>query len=960
VIYTSGSTGRPKGVAITHHSAVTFVRWSLDFFTPEELGGVLASTSICFDLSIFELFVPLSCGGKVILAEDALALAELPAAGQVTLVNTVPSALAELLRAGALPASLKTVSLAGEALQNALAQRAYEREGVERVVNLYGPTEDTTYSTCAVVERNNSGPPPIGRPVADTQIYLLDAGLRPVPVGVAGELYLGGEGLARGYLRRPALTAERFVPNPFADRHGARIYRTGDLARYLPDGQLEYLGRADHQVKIRGFRIELGEIEAALAEHAEVQDAVVVARRSDEGELNLVAYVVARPGTAPVASELRRHLKDPLPDYMIPAAFVILDRLPLTPNGKVDRRALPAPEQTQAASESAYLAPRTPVEEVLADIWSRLLGVGPVGVNDDFFELGGHSLLATRVVSQVRERFGVELPLRRLFETPTVARLAERLEPALRAAEAQPVLSAAAPAESPREVPGGEELAERVELFRQATQNLTAPPVLPIARDVPLPLSFAQQRLWFLDQLSPGSAAYNILGGMRLEGALDVAALERAINEIVARHEALRTTFTTVDGRPMQVVAAAQPVPLTLCDLRVLPESEREGRVREAAVEELRKPFDLARGPLLRVTLLRPGEEEHVALVTMHHIAADGWSIGIFVREVAALYEAFRAGRPSPLAPPPVQYADFAHWQREWMQGETLEAQLDFWKRTLGALPPPLELPADYARPEPPALRGEKLLRALPAELYEPLNALSRREGATLYMTLLAVFLTQLQRYTGRDDLLVGTAIAGRTRAEIEDLIGVFINMLVLRTDLSGAPTFRELVGRVRETALEAYAHQDVPFEKLVEELRPERALSQTPFFEVAFGLQNAPVESFRLPGLKLSPLDFTADIARFDLTLWVFEGADGLTASWTYSTDLFKPETVERMHRHFETLLRSAVARPEARLDELEMVTAEEKRLLAEREREREELNARRLASVKRRAIRPRPGGAA
>ncbi|HZI20322.1 MAG TPA: amino acid adenylation domain-containing protein, partial [Pyrinomonadaceae bacterium] len=931
VIYTSGSTGRPKGVAIEHHSAVTLVRWALDFFSTEELSGVLASTSICFDLSVFELFVPLSRGGKVILAADALALAGLPAAGQVTLVNTVPSAMAELARAGALPASVRAVNLAGEALQSALVERVYEQGGVGRVVNLYGPSEDTTYTTWAVIERGDPGPPPIGRPIADTQVYVLDGRLNLRPAGVAGELHVGGEGLARGYLNRPGLTAERFVPNPHAPRPGARMYRTGDLARFMPDGRLEYLGRVDHQVKVRGFRIEPGEIEAALARHPEVQEAVVVCRR-DDGEQRLVAYVVARPGTTPAAPELRRHLKDPLPDYMIPSAFVVMDRLPLTPNGKVDRSALPAPEQSAAEGERPYLAPRTPVEEELARVWSGLLGARRVGVHDDFFELGGHSLLATRVVSRVRELFRVELALRSLFETPTIARLAERIEAALRASEAQ-----AAP-------PG-----------RAGAPPPEAPPVLPVARGAALPLSFAQQRLWFHDRLSPGSAAYNIIGGMRLEGALDVPALGRAVDEIVARHEALRTTFTTVDGRPMQVINAAQPVALTHLDVSVLPEADREAEVRQAAAAELNRPFDLSRGPLLRVTLLRLGEEEHVALVTMHHIAGDGWSIGIFVREVAALYEAFRAGRPSPLAPLPVQYADFADWQRGWMRGEVLEAQLAFWKRALSAPPPPLGLPTDFPRPERPTLRGEKLFRALPADLYEPLSALGRREGATLYMTLLAVFMTQLWRYTRREDVLVGTAVAGRTRAEVEDLIGVFINMLVIRGDLSGEPTFRELLGRVREAALGAFSHQDVPFEKLVEELQPERALSRTPFFEVAFGLQNAPVESFSLHGLRLSPLDFRADIARYDLTLWVFESAGALTASWTYGTELFRPETVARMHGHFETLARSAVESPGARLDELGMLTAEERR-----EQAREESDARLLAPVRRRVVRPAAGGEA
>jgi len=964
VIYTSGSTGRPKGVAITHYSAATFIRWAQEVFDPAQLSGVLASTSVCFDLSVFEIFVPLSVGGKVILAANALELPSL-AAEEVTLVNTVPSAMAELVRMGGVPSTVRTVNLAGEALQNSLVQRIYELGSVERVLNLYGPSEDTTYSTWALIEKGSERVPPIGRPVANTRLYVLDGALGPVPVGVAGELYIGGCGLARGYLNRPELTAERFVPDLFSEGPGERLYRTGDLVRYLADGEVEYLGRLDHQVKLRGFRIELGEIEAGLCGLLEVQEAVVVSCSRDGAEQRLVGYIVTRPGFAPTTSELRRHLKEQLPEYMIPSAFVMLDEMPQTANGKIDRRALPEPDHASAQLESLYLGPRTPVEEELAGIWSHLLGLVRVGVNDNFFDLGGHSLLATQIVSRVRETFGLELPLRDIFESPTVAGLAVRVKLASGAAEVSAVSretngagdSSTTPLST--EVIEREEFVARVESFRQVKQGLTVPPILPVVRDGALPLSFAQQRLWFLDQLAPGSSSYNIIGGMRLEGELDVAALEQALNEIVHRHEALRTTFTTVDGRPVQVVAAAQPVALTLIDLRVLDEDQRAVRVRELAREELNRPFDLTQGPPLRVSLLRLDDDEHVAVVTMHHIVSDGWSTAIFVKEFVALYETSRAGQATALAPLPIQYADYAHWQREWLQGEALESQLDYWKRTLGGALPVLELPTDRARPEESTLRGEKLFCKLPGELYEALRALSRREGVTLYMTLLAAFQTLLYRYTNQDDLIVGTAIAGRNRAEVEGLIGVFINMLVLRTDLSGNPTFRELMGRVREVTLEAYAHQEIPFEKVVEELQPARVLTQSPLFQVAFGLQHAPVQTFTLPGLKMSPLAFDADISRYDLTLWMFEGEDQLTASWTYSMDLFEAETVARMQRQFETLLHSVVENPEARVGALEVLSEEEKRLSASREREWEESNVKKLMSVKRRSIRQTSDGA-
>ena len=533
VIYTSGSTGRPKGVAIEHHSAATFVRWAREVFDPAQLSGVLASTSVCFDLSVFEIFVPLSVGGKVILAANALELPSV-AAEEVTLVNTVPSAMAELVRMEGVPVTVRTVNLAGEALQNSLVQRIYESCGVERVLNLYGPSEDTTYSTWALIEKGSERVPPIGRPVANTRLYVLDGALGPVPVGVAGELYIGGGGLARGYLNRPELTAERFVPDPFGEEPGGRLYRTGDMVRYLAVGELEYLGRLDQQVKLRGFRIELGEIEAALCGLLEVREAVVVSCPREGAEQRLVGYIVTRPGFAPTTSELRRHLKEQLPEYMIPSAFVMVEEMPRTANGKVDRRALPEPERASAELESLYLAPRTPVEEELAGIWSRLLGLVRVGVNDNFFDLGGHSLLATQIVSRVRETFGLELPLRVLFESPTVAGLAARVELASSAAEVSAVpretdgVGDKSPTPLSTEVIEGEALVERVESFRQVKQGLTVPPILPVARDGALPLSFAQQRLWFLDQLASGSSAYNIIGGMRLEGELDVSALEQA------------------------------------------------------------------------------------------------------------------------------------------------------------------------------------------------------------------------------------------------------------------------------------------------------------------------------------------------------------------------------------------------------------------------------------------------
>ncbi|HEX8274268.1 MAG TPA: amino acid adenylation domain-containing protein, partial [Longimicrobiaceae bacterium] len=760
--------------------------------------------------------------------------------------------------------------------------------------NLYGPTEaaiDVTAWTCRSSDRDTS--PPIGSPIWNTRAYVLDAGLEPVPVGVAGELYVAGAGLARGYLNRPGLTAERFVPDPFGGepRSGARMYRTGDLGRWLPDGTIEFLGRNDHQVKVRGFRIEPGEIEARLLAHPEVREAVVLAREDAPGDKRLVAYYVAAEGTE--AEKLRAHLSEQLPEYMVPAAYVRLAALPLTPNGKVDRGALPAPDG--ALARGRHAAPRTPVEEVLAGIWAEVLRLEHVGVDDGFFALGGHSLLATRLVSRVRELFGVELPLRALFEGPTVSELAGRVE-ALRRAEL-PVL----------------------------------PPVVPTGRTGALPLSFAQERLGVIDRLEPGSAAYNVPVAWRLGGALDEAALESALGEIVRRHEALRTVFHEEDGSPVQTVEPFTGLALPVEDLSGLGEAEREAQVKRRAGEEASRPFDLSAGPLFRATLLRLGAEEHALLLGMHHIVSDGWSMGVLFRELSALYAAFREGRPSPLAELAVQYADYALWQREHLRDGVLERQLAYWRERLADAPTLLELPTDHPRPAVQSFRGASERIELPGGLLERLRALGRREGATLYMVVLGAFQVLLSRYSGSEDVVVGSPIAGRTRREVEELIGFFVNTLVLRTDLSGDPGFREVLGRVRTATLGAYEHQDVPFEKLVAELQPERSLGRSPIFQVSFTLEDAESAGEGLAGLSVGGVGADYDYAKFDLSLTLGATAQGLHGGLNYSTDLFERATIERMVRHLERVLEQVASRADARLSELELVGPEERRQVVE-----------------------------
>ncbi|HEX8116078.1 MAG TPA: amino acid adenylation domain-containing protein, partial [Pyrinomonadaceae bacterium] len=1200
VIYTSGSTGRPKGVMVGHANVARLLRVTERLFGFSESDVWTLFHSYAFDFSVWELWGALAYGGRLVVvpywvSRSPEAFLRLLADEGVTVLNQTPSAFRQLIRAeaesgGDAALNLRYVIFGGEALDVRALRGWVGRHGAERprLVNMYGITETTVHVTHHEVsaEEVSGGRGLIGEPLGDLRVHVLDARMEPVPEGVAGEMYVGGAGLGRGYLNRPSLTAERFVPDPFSSEPGARLYKTGDVGRVAGGGLLEYVGRADEQVKIRGFRIELGEIEAALQGHGGVGDCVVVAREAAGGDKRLVAYLVPdREYAATIAGQplhqlpndlsvfhlnknetdhlyreifedrsylkhgvtlsdgdcvfdvganiglftlfaeqqgrnlrtfafepspaafeklrlnaerfglkahlfdcglsdrettatftyypqasvmsgfypdeaeekelfrsfmlnqrheggeeekallseyaeeltagrfesqsftcrlrtisdimaehgleridllkvdveksevdvlegvrdedwakvrqvvvevhdidgrldrvlglLRRHgfeiaqevlaegtgvynifarraprngnangngaqaagrrlrvvkhhtlspvdlrgyLKEKLPAYMIPSHFVLLEQLPLTPSGKLNRRALPAPEHARAELSAEYAAPRTPAEELLANLWATILGVERVGVRDNFFELGGHSLLATQVVSRVREAFGVELPLRHLFTKPTVAELAAVVEELTRG--------------------GGD----------------SAAPVEASAREGDLPVSFAQQRVWFIEQLEPGSAAYNIPLALRLTGRLDMAAMEATLEEVVRRHESLRTTFAAREGRPVQVIHAPRKVFLRPFDLSGEEEGVREARTRELILEEAARPFDLTEGPLLRVGLIKLGDAEHVAMLTMHHIISDGWSMGVLVREVGALYEAFTQGRPSPLPELEIQYADFARWQQRWLSGATLERQLTYWKGQLAGAPAVLELPTDRPRGALQTHRGASHSFALTGETVRGLKELSRREGVTVFMTLLATWQVLLSRYSGQTDVSVGTPIANRNRAEIEGLIGFFVNTVVLRTDLSGEPSFTQLLRRVREAALAAYAHQDLPFERLVEELEPERSLSHAPLFQVMFILQNAPMGSLELSGLTLSPMLGGNATAKFDLTLSLEELADGMSGSLEYDTDLFDEATARRMTDHFLRLLESVVAEPSRGIAALPMLgQSEERRLLVE-----------------------------
>ncbi len=902
VIYTSGSTGQPKGVEVPHRGVLRLL-CGVEYARLNAAETILHLAPLSFDASIFEIWGALLHGSKCVVFPGTIPgpdeIREILHRHKIStlwltasLFNTVIDEAPETL------SGVSQLLIGGEALSVAHVRRALAALPATQIVNGYGPTESTTFTCCYPI------PPrldesvctiPIGRPIANTEVYLLDLHGSPVPPGIPGELYIGGDGLARGYLNRPELTAQKFVPHPFTSRAGARLYKTGDLARYLPDGNIEFLGRLDDQVKIRGFRIEPGEIEAVLTRHPAVREAVVVAREDNPGDKRLAAYVIAGQRPGPSVSDLCAYLKAKLPEYMVPSAFVFLDELPLTANGKLNRRALPAPNGSRPEFERNFVAPRTPMEEIIAAIWREVLKLREIGVHDNFFESGGHSLLATQAVSRLRRALQIELPLRVLFEKPTVSALAEHVE----------------------------------ESRRHNEPGVATPPMILVSREEPVPLSFAQQRLWFLDQLEPGSTAYNLSGAFRLRGPLIAAALEQSVSEIIRRHESLRTTFSSMDGKPVQVISPSLTAPPLVIDLTSRMESNREGEARRLLAEEARRPFDLARGPLFRAALIRLGQDDHILVLAMHHIVSDGWSMGVLYRELAILYQAFSTGSPSPLPDLLKQYADFAVWQRGWLQGKFLQSQISYWKKQLEGIPGVLSLPTDRPRQAARSARSARQALNLSKELAQGLKDLSRQQGATLFMTLLAAFQTLLYRYTGQEDIVVGSPIANRNRTEIEGLIGFFVNTLVLRTNFSGNPTFKELLCRVADMALDAYAHQDLPFEKLVEEIHPERSLNHTPLFQVLFNMVNEEDGKVEIPGLTVERLASSSSESKFDMTLYVRQQNAQISFDLVFRADLFDEPRMRFFLQQYGCLLEQIVAAPQKPVRFYSLVTAQSRALL-------------------------------
>ncbi len=908
VIYTSGSTGTPNGVMVPHAALVSHAPAFARKCALHPDDRMLQFASISFDVANEEILPCWLCGATLVINPghvlatfaDFMAFLEQQA---VTVLNLPASFwhawVDDLTRTAArLPASLRLVITGSEKVHTGhyLRWRAIAGERIGWL-NAYGPTETTITALIFPPDDQGLDPAqlrsvPIGRPIDNVQVYLLDRQRQPVPVGVPGELYIGGAGVARGYLNRPELTAARFLPDPFNPEPNARLYKTGDLVRYLPNGTIEFLGRIDHQIKLRGFRIEPGEIEALLLQHPAVRAALVCAREADHGAQQLVAYLLTHPEQQLTPAMVRTFLRERLPEHMVPTAFVLLDAFPLTPSGKIDRRALPAPTQADLSADRPYAAPRTSTEELLAILWTEVLHLEHAGINDNFFELGGHSLLAIQVIAHLRAQLQIELPLRTFFETATLAELAQQID-LQRAADA--------PA-SPDRLP-----------------------IMPVSRAGNLPASFAQERLWFIQQFAPDCLAYNSPAAIRFRGQLNTSVLEQSLNAVINRHETLRTTFIAVDGRPVLVITPELYLPLPVIDLRHLPPDMHETEAQRLLAAD-QQPFDLERGPLIRATLIRMEAADYILLVNMHHSITDGWSYAVFYRDLAAFYNAHLTGTPATLPDLPIQYADFAQWQRRRLQGALLEEHLAYWKAQLTGCPTLLPLPTDHPRPPVQSLRGGLYRQPLPAALVARLKEVSQAEGCTLFMAMTAAFATLLARYTGQTDIVIGSPVVERGRSEIEHLIGFFVNNLVLRIDLAGSPGFRELLRRTREVALGAYAHQDVPFEQVIDLLRLERDLSYQPLFQVALAMELEPFRGLDLPGAHGEHLEVVTGGAWFDLSLVLEERTEGLVGAWEYATDLFEEPTIRRMAGHFEQLLQQLCANPEQPVGTLPLLTPAER----------------------------------
>jgi len=930
VIYTSGSTGKPKGVPITHRNLVPLFLWFRDYFGLGAHTRVMHNLSYTFDFGVFEVLTTLFFGGILYILNkreigDFAFYPDFFRTHAINTAHTTPAFFSGIVSTGKEMPSLELLHLGGENLTGRLVARISELvPGSCRIYNGYGPTEATincsifsiTKEQRKTIEEMESIP--IGKPSANNGIYILDKYHRLQPVGVVGELCVSGEGLAEGYLNRPELTADKFDQDfqDDQDEKGLKkragqysstslplypstpLYRTGDLARWLPDGNIEFLGRIDLQIKIRGFRIELGEIENYLLKHEDIKEAVVISREDETSiQRYLCAYIVqqnSQRGKELTVSELREYLLKELPDYMVPAYFIHLEKIPLTPNGKIDRKALPEPAKDMIKTGAKYAAPANETEKKIVEIWQAILGIKKIGVEDDFFQLGGDSILASQCIARIREEFQVDLSLRKIFEQPLLKALSK-------------------------------------EVINQK-QEILSLKIKKGSRDGDIPLSFAQERLWFLQKLDKNSLAYFVPRAIRIFGKLEVRLLEWTFTELIRRHEILRTVFPTREGRPVQYILEPYPFKIPRIDFTGLDEKTQPGEVSLWISQEGQRPFDLEKGPLLRVSVLKLKKEEHIVVLTEHHLIHDGWTQGVLLREFITIFTAYLEGKPSPLSELPIQYADFACWQRNYLQGDVLEYHLDYWRKKLSGLAPLLELPSDRPRPTVISGRGGLKISIIPSSITAALKEFNKEESVTLFMTMLAVFNVFLYRYTGVEDLCVGTGVANRRLKEMEGMLGMVINTLALRTRVSGELSFRECLQRVKETCLEAYEHEDTPFDKIVEAVQPERSLSFTPIFQVMFSFMDTPSENLELPGLELILEESHNRSSKFDLNLVVVppaeqsieEGGGEILIEWEYNSDLFDENTIDDMLNHYKQLLEETIHNPELLISELQMIRRE------------------------------------
>jgi amino acid adenylation domain-containing protein len=890
IIYTSGSTGKPKGVMLQHEGFCNLMKRMHEDFDVKENSNVLQFASYSFDASVAEIFMPLLIGAELSIITKELAISPDLLTQYINDKNithaTLPPSLLSLIDENQI-ASNKTFVSVGDACSWDIAERFGSKV---RFLNGYGPTEASVGTSWDVVKKehkNLSMTAPIGKPIGNAKVYLLDSNLQQVPIGGIGEIYIGGIGLARGYFNRPDLTAEKFLPDPFSKINGARIYKTGDTARYLNDGTIEFIGRVDFQVKIRGFRIELGEIEAQLNSIDVIKNSAVIPSKDSLGNEKLIGYIVSDKADIDT-EEIKNKLREKLPEYMVPYIIVHLDEFPLTPNGKVDRKNLPMPDDLN--SDVSGELPRNANEEIIANIWKDILKLSEVGINQNFFEIGGHSLLATQVISRLNESFNIQLPIKYIFDFPTIS-----------------------------------SLAKEIKIFKESgSENL--PAITKVSRNEKIPLSFSQKRLWFLNELKPNDPSYNITNTFKLVGNLNEEFLIESIKAVIDKHEVLRTIFIDEHGQPSQKILDEIELNITLNDFSNMAEKEAEINARNIAINEARTTFNLSKGPLLKIVLIKLNEKNSILVFTIHHIIADGWSVPIIISDIADFYNSLQNGEEISFDNMGIQFADYAAWQNLYLESDVYKSQLNYWKEQLNGIPPLLELPLDKPRPSIQTFNGSKVSFTLENELTEKLNRISQKEGVTLYMTMLSMFQLLLSKYSNQDDIVIGTPIAGRNKKELENLVGFFVNNLVIRTTINNSLTFKKLLKQVRATSLDAYANQDLPFEKLVEELQPARDMSHAPIFQVMFVFQNIPFNSIGISDIELKPVEIETGTTTFDLSLTLSEANGKIVGIFEYNTDLFYETTIRKYVEHYKLLLAKLTENVKTKISKIELVTRDEK----------------------------------